>query len=243
MVVDEEPSWASNCFDEMELKKRGMEALKNQGESPTPVKVQKLLNPILASREITGTLRAVREAGGDARYVSADVTDAEGLQRRLAVAEAWGGITGVIHGAGVLADRLIEKKTAQDFDAVYSTKIKGLEALLRSVDPAKLKHLVLFSSAAGFFGNPGQSDYAVANEVLNKTAYQFQQRYPDCHVITFNWGPWDGGMVTESLKRLFAERGIHVIPIDGGTQLFVNAFRVSKESGPQILVGSWTSDT
>jgi hypothetical protein len=49
-------------------------------------------------------------------------------------------------------------------------------------------------------------------------------------------------MVTDSLKRLFAERGIQVIPIDGGTQLFVNAFRISKERGPQILVGSWTSD-
>jgi NAD(P)-dependent dehydrogenase (short-subunit alcohol dehydrogenase family) len=160
----------------------------------------------------------------------------------LSVAEPWGGITGVIHGAGVLADRLIEKKTAQDFDSVYSTKIKGLETLLGSVDLDKLKHLVLFSSAAGFFGNPGQSDYAVANEVLNKTAYQFKQRYPHCHVITFNWGPWDGGMVTESLKKLFAERGIQIIPIEGGTQIFVNAFRISRERGPQILVGSWTSN-
>jgi hypothetical protein len=105
----------------------------------------------------------------------------------------------------------------------------------------KLKHLVLFSSAAGFFGNPGQSDYAVANEVLNKTAYRFRKRYPDCHVITFNWGPWDGGMVTDSLKRLFAERGIQIIPIGGGTRIFVNAFRMPREGTPQILVGSWTS--
>jgi len=43
-------------------------------------------------------------------------------------------VTGIIHGAGVLADKLIEKKTSEDFDAVCSTKINGIDALLKSIN-------------------------------------------------------------------------------------------------------------
>ena len=78
-------------------------------------------------------------------------------------------------------DKLIEKKTSQDFDAVCSTKINGLDALLKSVDQEKLTHLLIFSSAAGFYGNAGQSDYAIANEVLNRIALLFSQKHPKCH--------------------------------------------------------------
>jgi hypothetical protein len=183
-------------------------------------------------------LTAIREVGGEAEYVKADVTDAEALEQISPVVGRLGELTGVIHGAGVLADRLIEKKTISDFQSVYATKVKGLETLLRSVDSGELRYLILFSSAAGFFGNPGQSDYSMANEILNKMAYQFKQMHPGCHVRAFNWGPWDGGMVSDSLKKLFEERNIRVIPIEGGTRVFVDGFLANGEDNPQILVGS-----
>jgi hypothetical protein len=37
---------------------------------------------------------------------------------------------------------------------------------------------VLFSSIVGFFGNVGQSDYAIANEILNKSAHLIKRKYP-----------------------------------------------------------------
>jgi len=236
--TDEDPEWAKGCGGIAELKKSGMEAVKARGEKPTPKKVEELLKPVLDRRQIASTLSAIQEAGGEAEYVQADVTDVEALRGIGPVLERMGPITGVIHGAGVLADRLIEKKTIGDFESVYSTKVKGLEALLQSVDRSRLKYLILFSSAAGVFGNPGQSDYAMANEILNKAAYQFKKRHPDCHVRSFNWGPWDGGMVSDSLKKLFEERKIQVIPIAGGTKVFVDGFSRNGEDGPQVLVGS-----
>jgi len=234
----EEPEWARGCHDPSDLKKRGMEAIKAQGEKPTPRKVEEVLKPVLANREISSTLAAVQEAGGEAKYVQADVTDVKALRQLGTVVDGLGDLTGVIHGAGVLADRLIEKKTVGDFQSVYSTKVKGLEALLGCVDNSRLKYLILFSSAAGFFGNPGQSDYSMANEILNKVAYQFKKRHPDCRVRAFNWGPWDGGMVSDSLKKLFEERNIQVIPVDGGTKVFVDGFCRNGEDSPQVLVGS-----
>jgi hypothetical protein len=155
-----------------------------------------------------------------------------------AITREFGAITGIIHGAGILADKLIEDKTLEDFNSVYAPKIDGLDAMLGCVDTAKLKHLSLFSSAAGFFGNAAQSDYSIANEILNKTALSFKGEHPECHVTTFNWGPWDGGMVTPALKKLFAERNIDVIPIDVGTDLFVRDLSDTANESPQILVGS-----
>ena len=63
------------------------------------------------------------------------------------VVKKFGPVTGIIHGAGVLADKLIEKKTGDDFDAVCSTKINGIDALLKCINPKKLTHLfVVFIS-------------------------------------------------------------------------------------------------
>ncbi|MBV1883039.1 MAG: SDR family NAD(P)-dependent oxidoreductase [Pseudomonadales bacterium] len=235
----EDPAWAAGCDDETELKKRAMTVLKEAGEKPTPVKVQGILRPVFSQREISAVLNDIRLAGGTAVYLSCDVTNAESVRQQLASAtQQVGAITGIIHGAGVLADKLIEKKTIADFEAVYSTKVNGLGAILDCVAVDQLKHLVLFSSAAGYFGNAAQSDYSIANEILNKTAMSFKASHPNCHVISFDWGPWDGGMVTAQLKKLFEERNIEVIPIDGGTQLFVDNLASASNDACQILVGS-----
>ncbi|MDM8536112.1 SDR family NAD(P)-dependent oxidoreductase [Desulfobacterales bacterium HSG17] len=234
----EEPEWAKNIEEEAELKKAIMMELKNRGEKPTPKAVNQMLKPLLSDREIRKALNAIQQAGATAEYISADVTDEKAIKQSLSpVLEKFGSITGIIHGAGVLADKLIENKTTDDFNAVYFTKIHGLQALLNCVDCSKLTHLALFSSAAGFYGNEAQADYAVANEILNKTAYRFKTLYPNCHVNTFNWGPWDGGMVTPELKRMFAEKGIDVIPVFAGSRLFADELS-STQCTTQVLVGS-----
>ena len=234
-----EPAYAQGCVEEKELKPRIIKNIQAQGEKPTPVKVQKTLKAILAQREIEETLQAIVQAGGQVEYISADITDVVVLQEKLtATVERFGSITGIIHGAGVLADKLIEKKTEQDFESVYSTKINGLQSMLACVNDSQLDHLVLFSSAAGFYGNIGQSDYAMANEILNKFAHDFKRQHPACHVVSFNWGPWDGGMVTPELKQLFAQRNIEVIPIEVGTQMVVDNLRTLVPEAVQVLVGS-----
>ncbi|MCP4753315.1 MAG: SDR family NAD(P)-dependent oxidoreductase [Proteobacteria bacterium] len=234
-----EPDWAQDCCDDSELKKRCMNEFIAQGEKPTPVKIMKRLKPILAAREIEQTLRAISQTGGRVEYLSADINDAENLKKLLPPAvERLGPITGIVHGAGVLADKLIVDKTEEDFEAVYTTKISGLNSLLNCVAAESLDYLVLFSSAAGFYGNEAQSDYACANEILNKFAHLFKQRYPKSHVVAFNWGPWDGGMVTPELKKLFEQRNIDVIPIDVGAGIMVDELSTVNRNISQIVVGS-----
>jgi acyl transferase domain-containing protein/acyl carrier protein len=234
-----EPVWAENCENEAELKQRILENFQAQGEKATPIMVQKKYQAISSQREIQSTLKAIEQAGGKAEYLSVDITDTVLLESRLAdVIERFGAITGIIHGAGNLADKRIEKKSIQDFENVYAAKVKGLENLLRCVPASQLEYLVLFSSVVGFYGNVGQSDYAIANEILNKSAHLIKHNYPNCHVMAINWGPWESGMVSSELKKAFAERGIEVIPVETGTEILVNELTTANQDTVQLVIGS-----
>jgi NAD(P)-dependent dehydrogenase (short-subunit alcohol dehydrogenase family) len=237
-----EPAWAEEAglgANEAQLKARLIETLLAEGRKPTPAEVQKTLAGLLARREIARTLREIKEAGAAAEYLSLDITDLAALQAGLAGAvERFGPVTGLIHGAGNLADKLIENKTAGDFDKVYAAKVTGLENLLKCLPPQNLSHLLLFSSVAGFYGNSGQTDYALANEILNKTAWQLKRRYPACRVLTLNWGPWDGGMVTPALKEYFASRQVEVIPLEAGTRYLIDELEKGRPETVQLVIGS-----
>jgi acyl transferase domain-containing protein len=137
-----------------------------------------------------------------------------------------------------LADKLIENKSEHDFETVYAAKIEGLETLLSCVQPSQLDFIVLFSSFVAFYGNAGQSDYALANEILNKSAYLLQRQYPSCHVVSIGWGPWDGGMVTPQLKKFFDQLNIELIPLEVGAQILVDELNSSHPKAAQTLVMS-----
>jgi NAD(P)-dependent dehydrogenase (short-subunit alcohol dehydrogenase family) len=216
-----EPAWAAGASGEAALKQQALQAMLAQGQKPKPAQLQKAVEAVLAAREIQGTLAAIAAAGGHADYLSADVTNAEALGQALDSVRA--GITGIVHGAGALADKLIESKTEADFEKVYLPKIQGLANLLACVPPSQLQYLVLFSSVAGFYGNAGQADYALANEILNKAAHLVQGQQPACRVLAVDWGPWEGGMVTPELKRLLTERNVPLIKLDEGAHWLADA--------------------
>jgi NAD(P)-dependent dehydrogenase (short-subunit alcohol dehydrogenase family) len=232
------PDYARNGYQDADLKRLIMEDLLAQGDKPVPAKVNSIFRSIQASKEIMHTLDAVRQVGGEAEYLSVDITDAEALKAGLAgAATRLGPVTGIIHGAGSLADKLIEKKTEKDFESVYSPKITGLENILACVPASQLHFLVLFSSIVGFYGNIGQADYAIANEILNKSAHRIKNQYPNLQVISIDWGPWEAGMVTPELKKMFEERNIKLIPVDVGARMMVEELMPIGLDDVQVVVG------
>jgi NADP-dependent 3-hydroxy acid dehydrogenase YdfG len=167
-ILEPEPDWADGSISSEELQNNALKYFKNRGEKITPKALQKEIKNVLSSREISSTLQEIEKHGGEAVYISADVTNEKTLIPQVQSAvNKFGPITGVIHGAGNLADKLIENKTSRDFDLVVNTKIKGLKNIIQAVNPETLKFLVLFSSVAGFFGNTGQSDYAIALSLIH----------------------------------------------------------------------------
>ncbi|QQX79063.1 KR domain-containing protein [Shewanella sp. KX20019] len=227
------PSWAAGK-QTSELKSAAIAHIIATGQKPTPKQVDALVWPVQSSIEINTALEAFASVGASAEYVSMDVTDTTAISAALKGRSSE--ITGLIHGAGVLADKHIQDKTLAELARVYGTKVNGLKALLAALEPNNIKLLAMFSSAAGFYGNTGQSDYAMSNDILNKAALQFTARNPQAKVMSFNWGPWDGGMVNPALKKMFTDRGVYVIPLQAGAELF--ATQLLSETGAQLLIGT-----
>jgi acyl transferase domain-containing protein len=236
-LLEDEPACCHGVQGDAELKRVLLVEAKGRGEGTSPAKLGGRVAAILGAREIRRTLQAIGSAGGEARYVAVDVSDAGAVTEAVAQARAsWGPITGVIHGAGALADKLIAEKTDAQFAKVFRTKVVGLRALLDATVDDQLAFLLLFSSLAAHSGNQGQADYAMANEVLNKVAaLEQRQRGPRCLVRALGWGPWDGGMVDASLRARFAGMGVPLIPLAGGARLMRDELCATGDA--EIVIG------
>ena len=236
------PDWLQEVEGEAALKKLIIKHAFG-GHPPTPKELESEYRSQMANIDIHQTLNALQAAGVNAAYFSADVTDAKGIATTLStIREQWGPVTGLIHGAGVLHDRLIADKSIHQFRQVYATKVDGLMNVLNALESDPLRHLVLFSSVSARTGNTGQCDYAMANEVLNKLAHVESMRRPDCRVTSINWGPWDGGMVTPSLKHAFGEMDIGLIPLATGATMMVAEMANADPCPVEVLIGSMLTD-
>lgn len=234
----EVPAYAKNESDDGALKRLIMTDMKDKGQKPNLAEVKKIFNSIVAKKEIEATIQAIKKNGGEAVYIKGDVTDVTTVKPQLlAITKRWGAITGIIHGAGRLADKYIQDKAEQDFLNVLTVKLDGLLTLLQCVNIHKLEHLVLFSSVAGFYGNVGQTDYAIANEVLSKAAHLFRTNHPNTQVSAINWGAWDAGMVSDALKKKFKEMGVVLVNSQGGPAMMVNEMNIQYANQPQVIIG------
>ena len=236
-----EPDYLTGVESETEIKQALLDNAFNGQKKPSPIELQAAYHEQQASREITNNLARMRDAGARVFYHSVDVRDLEAVQSICDEIRAQvGPIRGLIHGAGVIEDRLIDDKSSTQFDAVFDTKVVGLRALLKAMSADDLKCLVLFSSVSGRFGRQGQVDYAMANEVLNKTAQWQAVRRLDCRVVSINWGPWEGGMVDPILAREFDRLGVELIPLRSGARSLVAELRRGN-SAVEVVIGDTPS--
>ncbi|MFI6867729.1 SDR family NAD(P)-dependent oxidoreductase [Nocardia sp. NPDC050406] len=126
--------------------------------------------------------------GARVRVVACDVTDADAVAALLAdVPEQWP-LTGVIHAAGVLDDGVIAALTPQRVDAVLAPKVDAAWHLHAATENLNLAAFVVFSSASGTVGGPGQANYAAANTFLD--ALVAHRRARGLAGQSLAWGPW-----------------------------------------------------
>lgn len=233
----DEPNWLKGIDTPARMKK-AIFANAFENEKPIPARVEAEYRRFVSNRDIKANLEHIQKWGNEVVYYCVDIRDKDLVNAAMKkVTRQLGPVTALIHGAGVLEDKLICEKTPDQFKKVFETKINGLFSLLSSVDQNKLKYLVMFSSVAARFGNTGQCDYAMANEVLNKIAQAKQISHPHCRAIAVNWGPWDGGMVTDALKREFEKRRIELIPIQAGAQQMVSEMGNADKACVEVVVG------
>lgn len=225
-----------------ELKDHLVRQMRRDNPKTKPVEIERAFRRMLKNREIAANIAAMKEAGAQVEYHSLDICNGEAFGRLIDdVFSRFGGIHGVIHGAGVLDDRLIRDKTLESFDRVFQTKVTPALVLAEKLRQESLRFLFFFSSIAGRFGNAGQSDYSAANEVLNKLAARLNMQWPGVHVVSINWGPWNGGMVTEELRRLYASRGIETLDVAEGRQYCLEELARGGTGNAEIVVAAGLS--
>ncbi|PLZ04774.1 SDR family NAD(P)-dependent oxidoreductase [Fischerella thermalis] len=216
-----------------------LQRARTQGLTPTPMQIERQLQDLLRDRAIANNLQQFRQAGAQVEYIAVDVRNGEEFGPAInSIYTRYGRLDAVIHGAGIIEDKLIADKNFASLERVFDTKADSTFLLCRYLKPESLKLLVLFSSVAGRYGNRGQSDYAAANEVMNRFAWHMARSWSNTRVVAINWGPWDTtGMASEEVKRQFRERGIVPIPLSAGRHFFLEELHYGRKGETEIVAG------
>jgi acyl transferase domain-containing protein/NAD(P)H-dependent flavin oxidoreductase YrpB (nitropropane dioxygenase family)/NAD(P)-dependent dehydrogenase (short-subunit alcohol dehydrogenase family) len=215
-----------------------------EGITLVPRQVETWVKQIERDREIRHNLTRMSEGSVNVIYKACDMSDSGSVQSLLKeIYTTYGRIDAVIHGAGVIEDKLLVEKAWDSFDRVFDTKVDSAYLLARFLHPSQLKLLAFMGSVSGRIGNTGQTDYAAANEVLNRFAWWLSYRWTNTRVVSINWGPWASqGMATGPIQASLKKRGIAPIAIEDGCGFFEEEIAFGTKEDAEVLAGEgpWT---
>ncbi|MFB6262474.1 MAG: SDR family NAD(P)-dependent oxidoreductase [Bradymonadaceae bacterium] len=189
-----------------------------------------------ADPEDEDRLEAFRRRGSEVEVVRGDVTDRDDVERAYDVARRGGfELCGVFHLAAVLADATIDNQTRETFQRAMGPKSAGALQLHRTLEAREesVDHFVLFSSAAGLLGSPGQANYAAASTYLDALAVR--RRAAGRPAVSIDWGNWaEVGLAASREERgeRLESRGLERIGPSEGIDALERA--LLHETPPQI---------
>ncbi|MEU7370398.1 SDR family NAD(P)-dependent oxidoreductase [Streptomyces hygroscopicus] len=157
------------------------------------------------ARELRAELEA---AGARVELAACDVSDRAAVAELLASVPAEHPLTGVVHTAGALDDGVIPALDQRRVARVFGPKADAARHLDDLTRTADLALFVVFSSAAGVLGTPGQGNYAAANQAVD--AVVRARRAAGLPGTSLAWGWWervrDSGGLTSGLSATDRER-------------------------------------
>jgi len=174
-------------------------------------------------------------------YRQCDVTD------QAAVAALVGdliSLRGVVHAAGLLDDGYILTRDSAREAAVLAPKLAGTVAIDRATAALPLDFLLLCSSVASVFGNPGQGGYGAANGFLDgfaqHRAAQVASGERQGRTVAIAWPLWaEGGMTVDAASLAALHRRFGTDPMPRAAGLAALDFAISAEApaGLTVLYG------
>ncbi|MEV7523949.1 type I polyketide synthase [Streptomyces sp. NPDC091371] len=169
-------------------------------------------------------LRAeLRGLGAEATIAACDVADRDALAALITGVP----LTGLVHLAGVLDDALVASLTPRSLDTVLRAKADAALHLHELTRDLELSAFVLFSSATGVLGVPGQGNYGAANALLDGLATH--RRAHGLPAQSLAWGLWASGMsgaLTDADLQRMSRTGIGALTAEYGLDLFDRALTV-----------------
>ncbi|NLU81017.1 SDR family NAD(P)-dependent oxidoreductase [Micromonospora sp. HNM0581] len=162
------------------------------------------------------------DRGAEVTVAACDLADRDAVAALLAGIPADQPLTGVVHAAGLLDDGTIPSLDRERLDAVLRPKVDAATHLHELTRDADLTAFVLFSSAAGVLGGPGQGNYAAANAFLDALA--IARRGAGYPAQSLAWGPWAGGGMADDLggtdRARMSRGGVQPMSSQEGLALF-----------------------
>ncbi|MEV8063840.1 beta-ketoacyl reductase, partial [Streptomyces antimycoticus] len=192
------------------------------------------------ARDLADRLTAL---GARVRIVAADVTDAVAVADLVAGVDPGHPLTGVIHAAGVLDDAVVTAQTPERLARVWAAKATAAAHLHAATAHLRLGAFVLFSSAAGVMGSPGQANYAAANAFCDALAAHRQAR--GLPTVSVAWGLWaessemTGGLADADLARM-SRSGVTAMTADHALRLLDAA---AEHGGHQLIAADMNTRT
>ena len=152
-------------------------------------------------------------------WLKCDVSIAAELKACAEEIRKGGEVCGIIHAAGVLADKLLAKQTEENIHKAFGPKVLAALLLPKFLDPKDF--VVFFSSVAACLGSPGQVPYAAANGALDGYSNHAASNDNGLRTLSIQWGPWQHGMAqeTKGALALAANRGLGAFSCNGGLLL------------------------
>jgi len=235
----ENPDLKRFVSDKDGLKRDLFARIQARGERATPALVEKELAALERAQAARAAIDAVRAAGGTPHYFSLNLTDADAVAQVIRqVRERSGRIDVLLHAAGIERSHSLADKDPREFDLVFDVKSDGFFHLLHAMGDMPVGATVAFSSIAGRFGNPGQTDYAAANDLLCKITSSFRTTRPATRGIAIDWTAWGGiGMATRgSIPKVMEMAGIDMLPPEAGVPLIRRELTAGGTRG-EIVIG------
>src|SRR4030066_479904 len=113
----------------------------------------------------------IKAGGGEAVADPHGVDTAEGAQAIVKTAlDAFGKVDILINNAGILRDKSFMKMEEEDWDKVMAVHVKGAYNVTKAAFPVMRENnygrIIMTTSAAGLYGNFGQTNYSTAKMAL-----------------------------------------------------------------------------